>query len=203
MRYKIGIYGSNVSESEEAVQLAQELGNTLAQHNVIVVTGGCSGMPYAVAYAAKQKGAEVWGFTPERNEDEQKRAYPLDDITIYDKLFYVPHQYDQHFYLDHPLSPSRDRSARFKYRNVISTIHVDAGIIVSGGWGTMNEFTNLLYDSKPIGVLTGTGELADELPGWFSRLRKKSESTVHFHRLPDELATSLLQALVFSSQQMS
>jgi len=54
MKYKIGIYGSNVVESEAAVQLAQKLGIALAQSGVIVVTGGCSGMPYAVAHAAKQ-----------------------------------------------------------------------------------------------------------------------------------------------------
>ena len=200
MNYKIGIYGSNITESREAVQLAQELGSALAQNDIIVVTGGCSGMPYAVAHVAKQEGAEVWGFTPVRNEEEQKQAYPLDDITIYDKLFYVPQQYDEHFYLDQKLTSARDWSARLKYRNVISTIHVDAGIIISGGWGSMNEFTNLLYDGKPIGVLTGTGGLADELPGWFPKLRKKSESAVLFNSYPTELVTSLLKELESSPQ---
>ncbi len=193
MKYKIGIYGSSIAESKEAVQVAQELGNTLAQRDIIVVTGGGSGMPYVVARTAKQQGAEVWGFTSEYNAEEQKKAYPLDDITTYDKLFYVPQQYDHLFSLDHKLPTSRDWSARLKYRNVVSTIHVDAGIIVSGGWGTMNEFTNLLYDGKPIGVLLGTGGLADELQGWFSRLRKKSESIVHFHRAPTDLVTAVLQ----------
>jgi predicted Rossmann-fold nucleotide-binding protein len=192
---KIGIYGSNVIESEKAVQLAWELGKVLARNGVIVVTGGCSGMPYAVAQAAKQGGASVWGFTPEHDEEEQKRAYPLDDINIYDKLFYVPQQYDQFFYLDHALSASRDQSARLKYRNVVSTIHVDAGVIVAGGWGTLNEFTNLIYDGKPIGVLRGTGGLADELPEWYPRLRKKSGSVVHFSDSPTELVNALMEEL--------
>lgn len=200
MKYKIGIYGSYIAESKEAVQLAQELGNALAQRNILVVTGGSSGMPYVVAQRAKQKGAEVWGFTSEYTEEEQKKAYPFDDITTYDHLFYIPKQYDHLFSLDQKLPPSRDLSARLKYRNVISTIHVDAGIIVSGGWGTMNEFTNLLYDGKPVGVLVGTGGLAYELPDWFPRLRKKSESVVHFHHSPTDLVTALLQELVGSSQ---
>jgi predicted Rossmann-fold nucleotide-binding protein len=199
MVWKIGIYGSNVVESEAAVQLAQELGIALAQNGVIVITGGCSGMPYAVAHAAKHKGAEVWGFTPEHNEEEQKQAYPQDDITIYDKLFYVPLQYDRLFYLDHTLPAARDHSARLKYRNVISTIHADAGIIVSGGWGTLNEFTNLIYDGKPIGALLGTGGLADELPEWYPRLRKKSGSVVQFSGSPSNLVTNLLNELVSSS----
>ncbi len=200
MKYKIGVYGSNITEGVEAVRLAQELGDVLARYNVIVVTGGCSGMPYAVAQAAKRGGAEVWGFTPRRNEQEQQLAYPLDDITVYDRLFFVPQQYDQYFFLDQPLSAARDESARLKYRNVISTIHADAGIIISGSWGSMNEFTNLIYDGKPIGVLTGTGGLADELPQWYPRLRKKSQAPVHFSSVPGELVVALLQTLASSSQ---
>jgi predicted Rossmann-fold nucleotide-binding protein len=195
MKYKIGVYGSNITENENAVQLAQELGMLLAQNNIVVVTGGCSGMPYLVAQSAKQRGAEVWGFTPERNEREQHQAYPSDDITIYDKLFFVPPQYDHSFFLEHLSSSRHDRSTRLKYRNILSTTHVQAGILIAGGWGTMNEFTNLLYDGKPVGVLTGTGGLADELPNWYPRLRKKSESTVSFHRSPTELVAALLHKL--------
>ena len=195
MKYKIGVFGSNVIESEVAVQVAQELGAELAQRNVIVITGGCSGMPYTVAVAAKQKGAEVWGFSPALNEDEQRRAYPRDDIRIYDKLFYVPQDYGRLFFLFEKLPPMRDWSARLKYRNVISTIAADAGIVVSGGWGTLNEFTNLLYEGKPVGVLTGTGGLADELPEWFPRLRKKSESRVVFGSRPNEIVSLLIEEL--------
>jgi predicted Rossmann-fold nucleotide-binding protein len=61
--YKIGVYGSKTTEREESVQLAQGLGRALAQNHVIVITGACSGMPYAVANAAKQQRAEVWGFS--------------------------------------------------------------------------------------------------------------------------------------------
>lgn len=195
MKYKIGVYGSNVAESETAIQLAQELGSVLARNNVIVITGGCSGMPYLVAQAAKQQGAEIWGFTPERNEQAQRAAYPSDDITLYDKLFFIPPQYDQHFFLTEPLSPALEHSTQLKYRNFLSTTHAQAGIIIAGGWGTLNEFTDLIYDGKPIGVLTGTGGLADELPHWYPRLRKKSESPVLFRNSPTDLVTNLLQKL--------
>lgn len=193
IKYKFGIYGSGVAESEQAIHLAQELGYVLAQHNSIIVTGGCSGMPYVVAQASKQRGAEIWGFTPERNEQEQHQAYPLDDITIYDRLFFVSPQYAQHFFLTQPLSPSQDQRTRRKYRNVLSTTHVDAGFIISGGWGTMNEFTNLLYDEKPVGVLLGTGGLADVLQEWYPQLRKKSKNAVLFSHTPKDLVEHILQ----------
>lgn len=199
MHYKIGIFGSNILESEQAIRLAQELGNELAKKNCIVITGACSGMPYAVAATAKQKGAEVWGFTPARDIAEQKSAYPSDDITVYDRLFYVPQHYEQLFYPAEKPPVAQDWDARLKYRNVISTINADAGIIVSGGWGTLNEFTNLIYEGKPIGVLMGTGGLADELPQWFPRLRKKSESQVLFSSAPDEIVTLLINELTSTS----
>lgn len=194
-RYKIGVYGSGVTEDSKAIQLACNLGSILAQNNVIVVTGGCSGMPYIVAQAAKRQGAEVWGFTPTRNASEQQQTYPTDDITIYDRLIFIPPDYDRSFFLEHSFSPGRDRSTRLKYRNFLSTTHVDAGIILAGGWGTMNEFTNLLYDGKSVGVLLGTGGLADTLPEWYPTLRKKSESIVHFCGSPTDLVANLLSEL--------
>ncbi len=195
MKYKIGVYGSNSAESEQAILLARELGSVLAYNNVIVVTGGGGGIPYLVAQTASQQGAEVWGFSPERNEHEHRQAYPSTSSAIYSRLFFIPAQFDQFFFLEQPLPALYDRSTRLKYRNFLSTTHVDAGIIVAGGWGTMNECTNLFYDGKAIGVLTGTGGLADELPAWYPRLPKKSESPVLFCNSPSALITDLLHHL--------
>jgi predicted Rossmann-fold nucleotide-binding protein len=194
MTYKIGVYGSNISEGEQAEALGKELGRTLARYHCTVITGACSGMPYIVAHAAAQDGAEIWGFTPELNAEAHRRAYPSDDITIYKRLLYVPPNYKELFMMI-PESGSLDLAGRLKYRNVISTINSDAGIIISGGWGTLNEFTNLIYDGKPIGVLTGTGGLADELPALYPKLRKKSQSVVVFENDPEKLVAELITIL--------
>src|SRR4051794_6451768 len=103
MTYKIGIYGSGVTENQHTMQLAQELGYSLAQRKVIVVTGGGSGIPSLVAQAAKQHGAEIWGFPPTRNALEQRQRYPSDDMHLYDKLFFIPPEYDHAFFLAEPL----------------------------------------------------------------------------------------------------
>src|SRR5690242_19475053 len=95
MTYKIGVYGSNWIESEAAVQAAQSLGAELARQGVIAITEACSGMPYAVARAARKEGAEVWGFTPALTEEEHRSAFPDDDRSIYTKLSFVPEQYRQ------------------------------------------------------------------------------------------------------------
>jgi predicted Rossmann-fold nucleotide-binding protein len=198
LRYKIGVYGSNRAEPAEVVRLAQQPGVELAKRSVIIITGACSGVPYAAASAGKSEGAEIWGFSSEHDLQGQQKAYPHDDSSIYDKLLYVPQDYEKLFFLENKLPPSRGWSARLKYRNVVSTVHADAGIIAAGGWGTMNEFTNLIYDGKPVGVLTGTGSLADVLPNWFTTLRKKSASKVFFSNDPHELVSSLLNVLTAS-----
>lgn len=194
MIWKIGVYGSNVYEGEAAAALGNALGRALAGRGCIVITGACSGMPYVVAHAAAQHGAQVWGFTPELDAAGQQAAYPADDITIYQRLVYVPSNYRALFGVD-TLSAQRDHAARLKYRNVISTANCDAGIIISGSWGTLNEFTNLIYDGKPIGVLTGTGGLADELSEFYPRLRKRSDSVVFFESEPETLVERLLSEL--------
>jgi predicted Rossmann-fold nucleotide-binding protein len=200
MPFKIGVYGSNIVESEHALNLARQLGQALAERGCIVITGGCSGMPYAVASTAAQHGAEVWGFTPALDLQEHRRAYPQDDVSIYRRLIYVPASYHELFG-QVPASAELDWAARLKYRNVISTVNSDAGIIITGGWGTLNEFTNLIYDGKPIGVLIGSGGLADELPAWYPRLRKKTASPVLFEADPTRLLTLVLEQLEQGAQE--
>jgi predicted Rossmann-fold nucleotide-binding protein len=194
MGRKIGVYGSNVSEGTEVEALGRSVGHALAAHGCTVITGACGGTPYVVAEAAARAGAEVWGFTPELSREAHAVAYPDQDLAIYTRLIYVSEQY-RHLFGDVSLSGERDHAARLKYRNLVSTIHADAGIVISGGWGTLNEFTNLIYDGKPIGVLTSSGGLAAELPEWFGRLRKKSASIVVFEREPPALVEAVLMAL--------
>lgn len=198
MKYKIGVYGSNIREGEHEVCLARTIGMHLAEQGVIVITGACSGIPYIAARAAKQHGAEIWGFSPEHNVEGQQRAFPSDDMSVYDRLFFIPSSYDAQFFLESSPQGRNDRSARLRYRNFLSTLHCDAAIILAGAWGTLNEFTNLIYDGKPIGVLTGTGGLADALPEWYPRLRKKSESAILFHDDPQTLVAQILQCCALS-----
>lgn len=61
----------------------------------------------------------------------------------------------------------------YNYHNVLTTAACDAGIIIAGRWGSMNEFTNLYDMGKVIGVLTGTGGIADELPQLLKKISKK------------------------------
>jgi predicted Rossmann-fold nucleotide-binding protein len=186
-KYKIGVFGSAVDVESVNVK-AQELGEILGDYKdqVIVVNGAAAGLPYKIAYAASKKGAEVWGFSPAPNLEGQMNIYPENhDHSIYSKLFYVPEKYEF----------ISDIAVTRKYRNVTSTATCDAGIIISGRWGTMNEFTNLYDMGKVIGVLTGTGGVADEIEGLMKKISKQSKAVVIFNSDPRKLINGIFERL--------
>ena len=110
---------------------------------------------------------------------------PDHDLSIYKKLTYIPRSF----------SFASDIQVSKKYRNVISTANCDAGIIISGRWGSLNEFTNLYDMGKIIGVLTGTGGIADQLPKLSQKNSKKSKAKILFNDSPAELVKGVLHEL--------
>jgi predicted Rossmann-fold nucleotide-binding protein len=187
MKYKIGIYGSVAGDYEKYMPLAEDIGRLLGKHanSVILITGACPGLPYAAAKSAADQGVEVWGFSSSINEAGQRQEYADDDLSIYSKVVYVPE--------DFPFA-ANDRACK-KYRNVISTATCDAGIIISGRWGSLNEFTNLIDMQKTVGILAGTGGIADELPLLTQKISKSGQGQVLFESDAGQLVKKLLNVL--------
>lgn len=183
---KIGIFGSAIQEGEEIAAKARELGEVLASYDVILITGACSGLPYQTILAAyKKNSTEIWGFSPARDYQEQVGYTPKDDNTIYARLIYTPPDFEF----------INDVNVARKYRNVFSTATCDGGIVVSGRWGSLNEFTNLYDMEKVIGVLTGTGGVADILPGLSRQINKPSKALVIFDSSPENLVKQVIEAI--------
>lgn len=187
-KYKIGVFGSAGGEEEIklATSKAQEIGVELAKNGAIIITGGCTGLPYIAALAAHQQGSEVWGFSPVLDMEGQNKYAPDDDNLMYKQLVFV----DKSFQFFENILISK------KYRNVLSTATCDAGIIIAGRWGTLNEFTNLYDFGKVIGVLTGSGGIADELPQLSRKISKiESKGKVIFSSSPEELVQKVISEL--------
>lgn len=186
MKYKIGVFGSALEKNDQKiVDKARELGKALSNRDVIVINGACKGLPYEVAYSIAKTGKEVWGFSPEVDFENQKKFTPNQDFSIYSKLFYIPKNYEF----------VEINMARKKYRNISSTASCDAGIIISGRWGTMNKFTNLYDMGKIIGILTGTGGVADEIENLSKKISKKTGATLIFDNNPKELVKKIIDVL--------
>lgn len=182
--YKIGVFGSAAGKIEEnSIEKAKKLGLILNQYQFNIITGACTGLPYLAAYQAAKQGSSIWGYSPKLDLNGQRNFTPKDDLSIYKKLIFVPQNFE---------FVANDSVCK-KYRNVISTANCDAGIIISGRWGTMNEFTNLYDMGKVIGVLTGTGGIADELFYLCKKINKKSKAVVLFESQPEKLIQKVIE----------
>jgi len=186
-KFNIGVFGSSAGEMADIVPKATQLGDVLGEHadEVVVITGACAGLPYEAASRAAAGGCEVWGYSDRQDFAGLQAKYPNDDLSIYSKLIYIPADYE---FAD-------NERVCFKYRNVTSTAVCDAGIIISGRWGSLNEFTNLVDMRKLVGVLTDTGGVADELEQLSQRISKEGQGEVIFNNNPAELVAQLLQRL--------
>ncbi|HSW97927.1 MAG TPA: hypothetical protein VLF89_08935 [Candidatus Saccharimonadales bacterium] len=186
MQYKIGIFGSAVINNEDLLSKAHELGKALSKYDLMLITGAGKGIPYQVVSEAKKRNEKIkiWGFPPVLDK-QALQEYTSDDIGIYDKITYIPQDY----------AFANSIHACRLYRNAASTSHCDAGIIISGRFGTLNEFTNMQEEKKVIGVLIGTGGIADELQQIVSKVTKEDSAQVIFNNDPKELVKEVLEAL--------
>lgn len=187
MKYKIGIFGSNSGEINSTLPAADELGKMLGNYDdsVELITGAFAGIPYNIAKIAAESGVDIHGFSEYKNETEQRKNVSGNDLSIYSEISYLP----ANFPFAHLDRPSK------KYRNILSIATCDAGIIISGRWGSLNEFTNLLDMQKAVGVLTGTGGIADELENLSKKISKPGQGKIIFESDPKILVEKILKAL--------
>lgn len=143
---KIKICVSGASETEhcaaDVLEKTKELGRQIVAHNAVLVTGATIGVPLWAAIGAKDAGGFVIGISPAASEIAHVNTYKL-PIDYHDVIIYTGFGYSG--------------------RNLLLTRASDAVIIACGRIGTLNEFTIAFEDEKPIGVLTETGGMADEI----------------------------------------
>ena len=82
----------------------------------------------------------------------------------------------------------------YKGRNVINVRSADIVLIIGGATGTLNEFTIAYDEGKIIGVLEGSGGVADHLNEIIGFCKKPSAGAVFFDRDPVKLVTRCVDA---------
>ena len=177
---RIGIAGSTIDDEDLIHEKVALLGKVIAERGHTVVTGGGDGSPCTAALSARNHGGEVIAFSPARNVTEHvsRFGFPTD---AYSELKFIPDDYEH----------ADQRGSCLKLRNVLWVSYSDAIIILRGKTGTLNEFT-IAYDlGKNIGVLKGSGGVADALPGIVEMLQKPSGSIIVYSEDPVELIDRL------------
>ena len=150
---------------------AARLGAALASRGCVLITGATTGLPDMVSRAARQYGGLSVGISPaiSRVEHIEKYKYPTDavDVMIYTGF-------------------------ALKGRNVVNIRSSDVVIIFGGGMGTLNEFTIAYDEGKIIGILEGTGGVADHVRDVVSFAGKPTAARLIFASEPERLVDECL-----------
>ena len=173
LKYKICVSGSADTSRcpEGTTKKAYELGKLIAEHNMVLVTGATTGIPYWSAKGAKEAGGIVIGFSPAASKIAHIKTYRL-PVDYHDVIVYTGFDYAG--------------------RNLLLTRCADAIITVSGRIGTLNEFTIGFEDKKPQGVLAGTGGLSDMLPEILKKAGRGLGGWVQFESSPSKLVEKII-----------
>lgn len=174
-KVKIAISGAAETTccATQAFDKSQNLGKILAEKDIITITGATTGAPYWVAKAAKMAGGIVVGMSPAASEAAHLKSYRL-PVDYHDFIVYTGFDYAG--------------------RNLLLTRSADAVIIICGRIGTLNEFTIAFEDDKPIGVLTGTGGMAEEMEGIVKKANR-GPGKVIYESDPLKLVEKLLKII--------
>jgi uncharacterized protein (TIGR00725 family) len=178
----VGVMGASendaLTESEKArlKALADDLGTTLAKHGCLLVTGATTGLPDLVAKAFRDQGGFALGVSPAENRQEHLTRYGLPEDGA-DLIIYTGFGY--------------------KGRNVVNVRSVDIVLILGGATGTLNEFTIAYDEGKVIGVLEGTGGIADHLREIIHFCKKPTRGVVVFDTDPEMLIQKCLERSTF------
>lgn len=175
----VGVMGASANdaltqaEASRLGKLAEDLGIAIAGQNCILVTGGTTGIPDLVARAFRNRGGFALGISPATNRTEHVLGYGLPedgaDVMIYTGFGY-------------------------KGRNVINVRSSDIVIILGGATGTLNEFTIGYDEGKIIGVLEGSGGVANHISDIVAYCKKPTAGAIFYDAHPGTLLTRCLEA---------
>lgn len=147
MRYQICVSGAADGKTVKAShQLAYDLGIAIAKAGKTLTTGATTGLPWFAAqgfFSVKDRKGVSVGFSPATSFREHVTVYKLPTVE-FDYINFT--------------------SMEYVGRNVHLVRSSDALITVGGRMGSLHEFVTAVEAKKVIGVLLGSGGLADFLP---------------------------------------
>ncbi|MBM3205481.1 hypothetical protein FJZ41_01355 [Candidatus Shapirobacteria bacterium] len=175
-QYKICIVGG--AEGKNAIRaypLARKVGEIIAKKGHVLITGATSGVPFEAAKAAKKAGGSNIGFSPAGTDVEHTKKYRLPmDPKIFDHIIFT--------------------EAGYAGRNLLMVRSADATIMIDGRMGTLNEFTDAYEEDEIVGVLEGSGGMAD-LVRTILETANKGLRKVLFETDPEKLVDKVIEKI--------
>ena len=169
----IGVMGSAGGELDPAVrERCYDLGRAVAQAGCALITGACPGLPYDSARGARSVGGLSVGISPalSRSEHVNKYESPVD---AYDVIIYT--------------------GSGLMGREVHNIHSSDIVLIAGGRSGTLGEFCIAYDEGKLIGILAGSGGMADQLDSIVPKLGKTTGAQMIFDADPTQLVARCIE----------
>ncbi len=174
-QYKICVSGAAAGDTvDAAAELAYEVGRQIALQGAVLLTGATTGLPQFAAKGNYECGGIAIGLSPAATIKEHVNTYRL-PISYHDVIIYTGFNYTG--------------------RNLLLTRTADAVITIGGRMGSLNEFTIAFEDQKTLGILLGSGGIADEIPHLLHTAKKELSSKIIYSTEPKILVQKVIAAV--------
>jgi len=173
VRVQVGVMGSAGGRMRKDVrERAREVGRAIAEHDCVLVTGACPGLPYEAVCGCKGAGGLTAGISPALDLHEHKNRYesPFEE---FDVMIYT--------------------GDGLMGREVTGIRSCDIVVLIGGRSGTLGEFAIAYDEAKVIGVLSGSGGVADHVDELVAIINKKTGAQLVFDEDPRRLMDGLMK----------
>lgn len=178
MKYQICVSGAASGATVQAShQLAYDLGKAIAKAGKTLTTGATVGLPWFAAqgmFSVKDREGGSVGFSPATSFREHVTVYKLPHVE-FDYINFTGMEYVG--------------------RDIHLVRSSDAVITVGGRIGSLHEFTTALLCNKVVGVLLGSGGLADYVPTLVENIECKGSKDIIYDTNPERLVKKVIKAL--------
>lgn len=178
MKYQICVSGAAAGSTVTAShQLAYDLGKAIALAGKTLTTGATVGLPWYAAqgmFSVKDREGASVGFSPASSFREHVTVYRLPTVE-FDYINFT--------------------GMAYVGRNIHLVRSSDAVITVGGRMGSLHEFATALESQKIIGVLLGSGGLADYIPTLLKNIEAPDVKNVIYDTDPTRLVDKVVKAL--------
>jgi len=178
VRYQICVSGAAAGHTVEAShQLAFDLGKAIALAGKTLTTGATIGLPWYAAQGAssvKNRTGVSVGFSPASTFREHVMVYKLPTL----EFNYI-----------------NFTGMSYVGRDIYLVRSSDAVITVGGRMGSLHEFVTALESQKIVGVLLGSGGLADYVPKLLENIESTGGKNVIYDTDPFRLVDKVIAEL--------
>ena len=169
----VGVMGSaGGALAPEVRRIVRELGKDIAQRGYVLITGAAPGLPQDAVLGAMSEGGLCGGHSPHLNPERQSNKH-RPPTRGYENIIYT--------------------GSGLMGREIENIRSCDVVIFAGGRSGSLGEFAIAYDEGKVIGVLTGTGGIADRLKEIIQMVNKTTEAYVCYHSDPQSLLDDLEQ----------